>query len=494
MFESIDITKRSKYETAQDPKIIYLFIIISASVFFVFILSFMLISFSTCCPGQQLVHYCIILLGNMVIDILFISIVHFSMSSSFLSLYYHVTSHSGIGLPLSYTQKKFDIFLDTIYGSKFMFRRRLWVSLAIIFLSLLFGPICGEYQTIFLVVLIGFCTWSCHGSVTTLASLVKYNSSTMQQIGFAFPGLISLILVHSLHMEGDVSFTRLCLFYYITAILILPGILAWVILCRSSIVREVLEGKDQTMSRMILQVANTFPASKRRKDRHDYHRFVCLNDEEESQQDLSSIVDPYPDADTDPDADPLEADMNLSLLIQKQQSPATLDESKQLLLNTPQLLDIALQPEPILQRINLHRWTLFLTLFISILQGSLLAYTCGCTLFEMDLPPLLYFIRIFSDLLGRPLALLPKPVFFSSIEGVLIGSVVRFLCSFYFFYVIHTISPHPSLLKNSFEQSFSLSLFQVSLLPARSSLLINSCGPLLGHLFCSLRIFQLSDL
>ena len=140
-----------------------------------------------------------------------------------------------------------------------------------------------------------------------------------------------------------------------------------------------------------------------------------------------------------------------------------LNESKNLLLNSPELLELAIYSEPIDKIIYFHRWTLFLTLFISILQGSLLSYTCGCTLFGLDLPPLLYFIRIFSDLLGRPLALFPKPSFFQSINGVFIGSILRVIGSLYFFYVIHTISPHPSLLRNTFQQSFSLCVFQVEM-------------------------------
>jgi hypothetical protein len=113
--------------------------------------------------------------------------------------------------------------------------------------------------------------------------------------------------------------------------------------------------------------------------------------------------------------------------------------------------------------INLHRWTLFLTISISILQGSLLSYTCGCTLYAMALPPLLYFVRIFSDLAGRPAALLPKPRIFRSIKGVFRASVLRCVASGYFFYVVHTISPHESLLKNTLQQSWSLTIFQVTI-------------------------------
>ena len=134
----------------------------------------------------------------------------------------------GIGLPLSYSQKKFDTFLDSMYGSKFMFRRRLYVSMSILFLAVLCGPFAGEYGTLAIVIAIGLGTWAAHGCTSTLASMVKMNSSTMQQIGFAFPGVYSIIMVHVLDMEGTVSRTRLEIFYYTTALCVLPGVLAWV--------------------------------------------------------------------------------------------------------------------------------------------------------------------------------------------------------------------------------------------------------------------------
>jgi hypothetical protein len=111
--------------------------------------------------------------------------------------------------------------------------------------------------------------------------------------------------------------------------------------------------------------------------------------------------------------------------------------------------------------INTHRWTLFFTIYVSILQGSLLTYTCGCTLWGAALPPLLYFIRIFSDLLGRPLALLPRPSCFNTINKVFYGSIIRCLFSIYFFNVIRGIARTPEKLNNTLTQSLLLVLFQV---------------------------------
>jgi hypothetical protein len=100
--------------------------------------------------------------------------------------------------------------------------------MGLLVVSLLLGPFSGEFGTIGIVILVGLCTWSSHGSVTTLASIVKMNSSTMQQIGFAFPGVVSIILVQILDLEGEVPRHRLVVFYVVTAALVIPGLIAWV--------------------------------------------------------------------------------------------------------------------------------------------------------------------------------------------------------------------------------------------------------------------------
>jgi hypothetical protein len=134
----------------------------------------------------------------------------------------------GIGLPLSYSQKKTDIYFDSIYGSKYMFRRRVWISLSILVLCLIIAPFLSQYGIIAMVGIVGICTWSCHGSVSSLASIVKMNSSTMQQIGFVLPGLYGIIIISVMDLEGEVAIERLYIFYYTTALLVIPGLIAWV--------------------------------------------------------------------------------------------------------------------------------------------------------------------------------------------------------------------------------------------------------------------------
>eukprot|EP00602_Paraphysomonas_sp_CaronLab_P010115 CAMPEP_0185029596 /NCGR_PEP_ID=MMETSP1103-20130426/15980_1 /TAXON_ID=36769 /ORGANISM="Paraphysomonas bandaiensis, Strain Caron Lab Isolate" /LENGTH=191 /DNA_ID=CAMNT_0027564401 /DNA_START=432 /DNA_END=1004 /DNA_ORIENTATION=- len=190
----------------------------------------------------------------------------------------------------------------------------------------------------------------------------------MQQIGFAFPGIFSVIMVMTLNMEGDVSSTRLILFYYITAALVLPGLFAWIILCRSNLVRSALEAKDESMGGMVVRTAEdlgvpvkTGPSA--------YSPLVledCSEEENATQKTL--------------DKEQQYRKPSLVEILFSSNTTTVLDDSRRLLKTHPSLLKHAFDDESITTSISTHRWTLFLTISISILQGSLLSYTCGCTL------------------------------------------------------------------------------------------------------------------
>lgn len=57
-------------------------------------------------------------------------------------------------------------------------------------------------------------------------------------------------------------------------------------------------------------------------------------------------------------------------------------------------------------------------------------------LYDKELPTILYFVRIFADLFGRPLGLLPRPKFLSNVHGLLKASVFRMILSLYFYTII----------------------------------------------------------
>jgi hypothetical protein len=422
MFESIDI--RRSDVVVPNTNVIYLFTVVSAS--------YML---PWTAMGALLHYY-----AGQYGDAFFV--------------YLNVAFY-GVGLPLSYTQKLMDNYYDLTMGSKFMFRRRLWIAMSILFVTLLFGPYAGEMGTILMVIVVGLTTWSAHGCACTLASVVKLNSSTMQQIGFVLPGLYSVVAVTVLDMEGDVPEWRLRLFFWMTAAGVLPGIAAWYVLCQSDLVRVALERKDHTMSGMLIEqhmgqqeMGTASPVTER-------SNVTAGSGQSGSHSAGSEDDEEYATSCTMADA----SDRHPLMLSQNKES--ILAYSRDLLKDRPSLLDAAIDGDSIAAPLLLHRWTLFLTIFISILQGSLLSYTCGAELWGEALPPLLYFVRIFSDLFGRPLALLPRPYIFSSIEWVCYASAVRVVVSFYFFWTIAHITPDPERLVWNTEDSLILVSFQV---------------------------------
>lgn len=90
-------------------------------------------------------------------------------------------------------------------------------------------------------------------------------------------------------------------------------------------------------------------------------------------------------------------------------------------------------------QLRLHRWSLFLTIYCSILEGSFLSYVQSSS--SLYIASVLYFTRLFSDLLGRWLALFPKPSVFSTIDQVYFASWIRVSATVFFF--AYVIIPEP---------------------------------------------------
>lgn len=133
------------------------------------------------------------------------------------------------GLPTCLIQRKVDSYVDVFYGSKFTYRRRLGGCLSIMTICLILAPFLDFYTLILDVVIVGCCTWICHGSTTSLSGMVQQNSSIMQQIGFALPAVYGVVanIVFDLSRE-DISVLNLMLFYFTSAFCCVLGIVAWV--------------------------------------------------------------------------------------------------------------------------------------------------------------------------------------------------------------------------------------------------------------------------
>ncbi len=138
-------------------------------------------------------------------------------------------SFYAVGLPTSIIQRALDSYVDYIYDSKYAFRLRVWIFLMIICSLLLTAPVVGKYGMLGVACGIGVFTWASHGSVTSLASVVKSNASAYVQIGFMLPGVYGIVLVITLGLNtGNISTYALYRYYAITAACVVQGIFSWV--------------------------------------------------------------------------------------------------------------------------------------------------------------------------------------------------------------------------------------------------------------------------
>jgi hypothetical protein len=177
-----------------------------------------------------------------------------------------------------------------------------------------------------------------------------------------------------------------------------------------------------------------------------------------------------------------------SLTISKDWTPSTDILAQKIFLHDPTIISSTLNITDILSRNYLHRQALFVTMFCSILQAAFFSYLTNVS----DNPNItlyLFFIRMFSDLIGRPMALIrPRIIFFQTIRGVLFGTMIRACCMALFFFYVFT--PKEFLFRND----YMVLIFQVCLSLSLSSVFFSD--PLLhaGFLFNVLWLFWEFDL
>ena len=133
-----------------------------------------------------------------------------------------------VGYPISYLQRKADLYYDTVYGSKQTFRRRMEICMAVLGVCTIMLPFIDGLFYVVVVTIIGIFTWSAHGVSSSLASVVKHNSNIVQQIGFALPGAFALAMGAGYHLSDDSRRADFIQFYALTAGCVLLGLISWV--------------------------------------------------------------------------------------------------------------------------------------------------------------------------------------------------------------------------------------------------------------------------
>jgi hypothetical protein len=119
--------------------------------------------------------------------------------------------------------------VDAMHGSKWTFKTRIHTCLIVQIVALCVAPFAGYYGLIVVSMIIGCATWIAHSCTTSLSGMVKFNSSIMQQIGFALPAVFGIVtsLIFGLS-DDDVPDLKIKLFFFSIAIFVVPGNISWV--------------------------------------------------------------------------------------------------------------------------------------------------------------------------------------------------------------------------------------------------------------------------
>lgn len=150
------------------------------------------------------------------------------------------------GLPVSLLQQYNDGAFDRRLGSQPAFLVRVLVGMAVQIAVLFALPFLEPwpFATITAMFFIGIGSWICHGTAGQLCSMFPPSSTAFLQTGFRTPEIYSLVAVALLGLGANASSFHVGLYYYLTAVFVIIGMLSWVAVVRSTPAREYFRLKD----------------------------------------------------------------------------------------------------------------------------------------------------------------------------------------------------------------------------------------------------------
>jgi hypothetical protein len=346
------------------------------------------------------------------------------------------------GLPLALLQQHYDSALDARFGSHAAYLARnllAFFMLTLVLLRLPSIPASDAATLLGLTSVMGTFSWLAHGTASTVVSMFPPAALAWLQSGFRMPEmytlgkhrdeligwaknkvslLLLLTLTHpSFPAPGMVSFlqigahsklTDLRLLFHATAALVLTGAGAWVYLMSHPATRALLHLKDQGGQVSFLPVAG------RSEER---------SGEEGEEEDAPLLRAPSSDS---------QASGHSSTSTTSTAAASHTSDSSNVCTTHPSSVVVIralseAEKDFVEEVIAPCRWALFITIASSIFQASFLAYV------RSSRPPsnycvceLLYFVRLFADFLGRPLArLLPRLQAFSRPSQLVHAALAR---------------------------------------------------------------------
>lgn len=363
------------------------------------------------------------------------------------------------GLPVSIVQYMCNEKVDRWYGSQNAFFSRGvigYCTLVTVLFTLLWVD--GEVGLVLLFGVLGMASWWLHGTASMLASLFPKKAIAYLQIGFRCPELYAVVAVYFLDLGKDATEAHLAIFYKLTAIVVLVcGFGVWVLVTSSGTAVQYFQEKDYRIRTGLSQVnleqqsvddTNEVEESSPLLGRDGYEAIderplpprLSYTDNDTEALDEWTVVRPpsssslllAPSA-TNGSSSPvvraniLEATrpkhvVHSSPPSQTPQPPnlcvrfmmflghyTCVLPAKGLGNLIQRMFYFMYKDDPIFTAVCPLCVALMVTMWSSIFQASFFAYVNSKRGWNIE--QILYFTRLFSDLMGRPLTFLPRPSF-----------------------------------------------------------------------------------
>lgn len=328
------------------------------------------------------------------------------------------------GLPVAFLQHRFDSVVDQQLGSRNAYILRGTISF-LVMVGILVGMVWWRDQDtlIMLFAVLGVSGWLAHGTASMLASMYPATAIAYLQTGFRCPEIYTIAIVAALNIGSHPSDHDLDVFFLVTALMVSAGLVVWLLVSSSETSRRYFDLKDSRMNALVGDGGSGV----------DTERAPLLGV-------LGRGLGPKDKADDDTEVDDM--DDNISAVIESGsateivQSPSGRAKASKARSSHAALK--AAEDASMRNRVYLKVFSLCLALFItiwcSIFQASFFAY-CDSPQ-GRDIEQILYFVRLFADLLGRPLTRLPRPWFLRRDDHLLTATVLRTsLMALFFFYI-----------------------------------------------------------
>lgn len=329
------------------------------------------------------------------------------------------------GLPVALLQLKYDGDLDLKYGSKNTYLWRglfAYVSMIIILILMVWF----NHPTVLLMLftLLGVCGWLCHGTASMLASMYPSSAIAWLQTGFRCPEIYTIVAVAALQIGKTATSYHLVLFYCITAVVVSIGMVAWIFVVTSVSSKRYFELKDTRMQ--TLDDAERKPLINAKYAGHS------VNEDEDT------TLPGQANGKKEKSVQMLESMIIAKSWLKSQETNSTKSMRSSVYNDVLPLC-----------------FALVITMWCSIFQASFFAYVDSPV--GRDIEQILYFVRLFSDLLGRPLTRLYRPSFIQTNQRLLMASMLRIVLMVLFFVYLFV----PSFPRSDIYVSILVGIFSV---------------------------------